>query len=79
MGQKMKIISLGPNSTKLCIHNLWATRRLEMQKLGAGWMWRGRSGVQRGSGGGIGLGFGGAWVGVGFPARKRAAEGGPCS
>ena len=29
----MKILALGPNSTKFCIHNLLATRRLEMQKL----------------------------------------------
>ena len=33
----MKILALGPNSTKSCTHNLWVTRRLEMQKLGAGW------------------------------------------
>ena len=32
----MKIIALGPNSTKFCIHNLWTSRELEMQKLGAG-------------------------------------------
>ena len=32
-GQKMKILALGANSTKFCIHNLWVTRRLEMQKL----------------------------------------------
>ena len=32
----MKILPLGPNSTKFYTHNLWATRRLEMQKLGAG-------------------------------------------
>ena len=31
--QKMKILALGVNSTKFCIHNLRATRRLEMQKL----------------------------------------------
>ena len=29
----MKILPLGPNSTKFCIHNLWAYRELEMQKL----------------------------------------------
>ena len=29
----MKILALGPNSTKFYTHNLWATRRLEMQKL----------------------------------------------
>ena len=33
--KKMKILALGANSTKFCTHNLWATRRLEMQKLGA--------------------------------------------
>ena len=32
----MKILALGPNSTKFYTHNLWATRRLEMQKLDAG-------------------------------------------
>ena len=31
----MKILALGPNATKFYTHNLWATRRLEMQKLGA--------------------------------------------
>ena len=31
----MKILVLGPNSTKFYTHNLWATRWLEMQKLGA--------------------------------------------
>ena len=36
-GQKMKILALEANSTKCYIHNLWATRRLEMQKLGAVW------------------------------------------
>ena len=35
-GQKIKILALGPNSTKFCIHNLWASRELEMQKLGVG-------------------------------------------
>ena len=34
-GQKIKILALGPNSNKFCIHNLWATRWLEIQKLGA--------------------------------------------
>ena len=34
--QKMLILALGANSTKFCIHNLWASRELEMQKLGAG-------------------------------------------
>ena len=29
----MKILALGPNSTKFCIHNLWASRELEMQKI----------------------------------------------
>ena len=29
----MKILALEPNSTKFCIHNLWAYRELEMQKL----------------------------------------------
>ena len=48
-GQKIKILALGPNSTKLCIHNLWATRRLEMQKLGAG------VGYTVQSGGGMGM------------------------
>ena len=33
--QKMKILALGLNSTKFYTHNLWATRRLEMQKLDA--------------------------------------------
>ena len=32
-GSKMKILALGLNSTKLCIHNLWTSRELEMQKL----------------------------------------------
>ena len=32
-GQKMKILALGPNSSKFCIHNLGAYRELEMQKL----------------------------------------------
>ena len=27
-GEKMKILALGPNSTKFCTHNLWATRRV---------------------------------------------------
>ena len=31
----MKIKALEPNPTKFCIHNLWATRRLKMQKLTA--------------------------------------------
>ena len=31
--QKMKILAHGANSTKFCIHNLWATGELEMQKL----------------------------------------------
>ena len=29
----MKILALGANSTKFCIHNLWVYRELEMQKL----------------------------------------------
>ena len=33
--QKMKILAPGPNSTKFYTHNLWAIRRLEMQKLDA--------------------------------------------
>ena len=28
----MNILAFGPNSTKFCTHNLWATRRLERQK-----------------------------------------------
>ena len=32
----MKILALGANWAKFCLHNMWATRRLEMQKLGAG-------------------------------------------
>ena len=32
----MSILALGENSTKFYTHNLWTTRRLEMQKLGAG-------------------------------------------
>ena len=32
-GQKMKILALEPNWTKFCIHNLWAYRELEIQKL----------------------------------------------
>ena len=32
-GLKMKISALEPNSTKFCIHNQWATKRLKMQKL----------------------------------------------
>ena len=32
-GEKMSMLALGVNSTKFCTHNLWATRRLEMQKL----------------------------------------------
>ena len=31
--QKMKILALGANPNKFCIHNLWASRELEMQKL----------------------------------------------
>ena len=34
----MKILALGPNSTKFCIYNLRASGELEMQKLGAGWV-----------------------------------------
>ena len=30
------MLALGANSTKFCTHNLWATRRLEMEKLGVG-------------------------------------------
>ena len=29
----MKILAIGANPTKFCIHNLWAYRELEMQKL----------------------------------------------
>ena len=29
----MKILAIGPNSTKFCIHNLRASRELEMPKL----------------------------------------------
>ena len=29
----MKILALEPNRTKFCIHNLWAYRELEMQKI----------------------------------------------
>ena len=29
---KIKILGLGANSTKFCIHNLWASRELEMHK-----------------------------------------------
>ena len=29
----MKILALGTNSTKFCIHNLWSSRELEIQKL----------------------------------------------
>ena len=29
----MKILPLGPNSTRFCTHNLWATKRIEIQKL----------------------------------------------
>ena len=36
-GQKMKMFALKTNSIEFCTHNLWITRRLEMQKLGAGW------------------------------------------
>ena len=32
-GQKMQILALELNWTKFCIHNLWAYRELEMQKL----------------------------------------------
>ena len=46
----MKILALGANSTKCCIHNLWAPGELEMQKLGAGVLCRGP---------GVGLGVGG--------------------
>ena len=31
----MKILPLGSNSTKFYTHNLWTTRRLKMQKMGA--------------------------------------------
>ena len=37
-GQKMKILPLGPNSAKFCTHNLWATKKLEIQKLGGCWV-----------------------------------------
>ena len=30
--KKMYILTLGANSTKFCIHNLWAYRELEMLK-----------------------------------------------
>ena len=32
----MKILAHGANSTKLCIHNLWASRELEMQNWARG-------------------------------------------
>ena len=63
--QKMKILALGPNSTKFCIHNLWATRRLEMQKLGVGVRWWGTRVEVRVEGG--------VWGGG---PSKRPAEGG---
>ena len=31
----MKMFAFGANSTKFYTHNLWATRRLEIQKMGA--------------------------------------------
>ena len=70
----MKILALGSNSTRFYTHNLWAIRRLEMQKQGAG----------GGCGGGMGLGREVGVRGVGSRERsplasKRAAEGGPCS
>ena len=30
-GQKMKILALGPNSTKFYTHNMWVTRGPEMK------------------------------------------------
>ena len=71
----MKILALGPNSTKFCIHNLWASRELEMQKLGAG-VWCGigvrvwgaggpRWNGGRGRGGGRGRCGGGMGLGRG--------------
>ena len=50
----MKILSLGANSTKFCIHNLWASRELEIQKLttqnGGGGQGGARGGVDWGEG-----------------------------
>ena len=51
----MKILLLGPNSTKFYTHNMWAARRLEMQKLGAeGECECGVQDARGGGGGGIG-------------------------
>ena len=58
----MKILALGANSTKFYIHNLWATRRVEMQKLGAG-MERGGERFENG-----------LWAGVGGEDRRRRAS-----
>ena len=43
----MKVLPLGPNSTKFCTHNLCAPRKLEMQNLRA-------EGECRGPGVGVG-------------------------
>ena len=46
----MKILALGANSTKFCVHNLWVSRELEMQKLGTGVGCRGLGGCESGLG-----------------------------
>ena len=84
----MKILALGPNSTKFYTHNnLWATRRLEMQKLDTDGECNGEvmgvvvqeaRGGCGGGGGVVGCRAMRRW-GVGCGASKWAAEGGPCS
>ena len=54
-GQKIKILALEAKSTKFCKHNLWASRELEMQKLGTGVESRGG-----GRGTVVGVGWNGA-------------------
>ena len=81
----MKILALGPNSTKFYTHNLWATRRLEMEKLDADGECNGevmgvvvqeaRGGCVVGCGGGVG-GPGGVapWLARGPPKAGLAAS-----
>ena len=85
----MKILPLGPNSTKFCTHNRWVTRRLEMQKMCAVGCRGPGVGVKCGKvrsvvwgecRGGIGLGRGGGpggvapWLARGPPKAALAAS-----
>ena len=75
----MKILALGLNSTKFCIHNLWASGELEMQKLGAGGGWRGVRGWSEGVGAEVGVGVGCPrgvvpWLARGPPKAGLAAS-----